>query len=140
MFVFRVMAKGSGMSITEAAKEELGIVATFRQKMTTNKKRKDGTAPNQPFKPTKPQEFHFATDKRLRKPEVEAAAPAPAPQPAARPTRSGPTKPQEFTFATDKRVKSRESVKEDSEVPMESARSLRSSTLSLVGCLFIFCM
>ena len=46
-FVFRVMAKGSGMSITEAAKEELGIVATFRQKMTTNKKRKDGAAPNQ---------------------------------------------------------------------------------------------
>lgn len=126
----RVVPKVSGVSITEGDKEELELVATFRQKITTNKKRKDGAAPNQPLKTTKPQEFHFATDKRLRKQEVEDPAPLPPP-PAARSTRSGPTKPQEFTFATDKRIKGKESVKEEDEGPVEFAKSLRSSTLSL---------
>ncbi|KAK8381352.1 hypothetical protein O3P69_018439 [Scylla paramamosain] len=126
----RVVPKVSGMSISEGDKEELELVATFRQKITNNKKRKDGAAPNQPFKLTKPQEFHFATDKRLRKQEVEDPAPPPPP-PAARSTRSGRTKPQEFTFATDARIKTKESVKEETEAPVEFARSLRSSTLSL---------
>lgn len=115
-------------TLTQDNKAELSAVATFRQKIGDNKRKKAHSS-RQPLKPTKPQEFHFATDRRIRgHPETQ---PAPAPAPAQhRPVHGGPTKPQEFTFATDARLKGKETAKEDVEAPVEFTRMLRSSSTS----------
>ena len=133
LLVVRAVRRLSGASgITQEDKEDLEAVATFRHKITNNKKRKDAPPHNQPLKPTKPHEFHFATDQRLRKNHVEDPAPPPPPQPVHR-TRSGPTKPQEFSFATDARLKGKDHMKEDKvEPPVDLPKLLRSSTTSLV--------
>ncbi|XP_050707906.1 targeting protein for Xklp2-like [Eriocheir sinensis] len=118
-------------SLTQDDKHELSTVATFRDKIHKNK-RKDAHTATQPLKPTKVQEFHFATDQRLRN-QAEAhphlsSPPMPAPS---RPLRSGPTRPQEFHFATDSRLKGKDAAKgEEIEPPRDFARMLRSSSSS----------
>ncbi|KAG0730338.1 Targeting protein for Xklp2 [Chionoecetes opilio] len=85
------------------------------------------TAASKPFQPTKPEEFHFATDSRLRGPwAAEEVAPVPVPvQP-----HSGPTRPKEFHFATEARAKVKEPAQGEEQEYVDFTRSLRSSSTS----------
>ncbi|XP_063597841.1 targeting protein for Xklp2-like isoform X1 [Penaeus indicus] len=110
--------------------EELAVIANFKNKMAQNKKKGDNSVSSSHARsgrlaPTKPQEFTFATDSRLRNQklsETESSAPSQAPP---KPARHGPTRPKEFHFATDSRVKTHESA-EDTD-PVDFTRMLRSN-------------
>lgn len=125
--------KVSGISgLSEEDKRQLETIAIFKNKIAENKKKKDATS-QQAVRtgPTKPEEFHFATDSRLRqKPVVEAEVQADAHPKVNKPL--GPTRPQEFHFATDSRLKNSKQSTEKEE-SMDFVRSLRSSTTSHVS-------
>ncbi|KAK8391952.1 hypothetical protein O3P69_017515 [Scylla paramamosain] len=111
------------MGLSEQDKADLQAIATFSHKSSSD-------APSsKPLKLTKPEEFHFATDSRLRGSGAPAAAEAPAPA-STRP-HLGPTRPQEFHFATDARVKGKGPSQGEEQEYVDFTRSLRSSTTSL---------
>ncbi|MPC82258.1 hypothetical protein E2C01_076912 [Portunus trituberculatus] len=112
------------VGLSEQDEADLQAIATFNHKAGR-------TAPsNKPLKLTKPEEFHFATDGRLRGPSAAAANQAPAPAPTK--PHVGTTKPQEFHFATDARLKSKDPSQGEEQEYVDFTRSLRSSTTSLV--------
>lgn len=109
--------------------EDLAVIANFKNKMAQNKKKGDNSSSSHSrsgrLAPTKPQEFTFATDSRLRNQktaEIESSVPSQAPP---KPARHGPTRPKEFHFATDSRVKTHENT-EDTD-PVDFTRMLRSN-------------
>lgn len=111
------------VGLNEQDKADLQAIATFSHKAGRD-------APSsKPLKLTKPEEFHFATDSRLRGPIVAAADEAPVPVPAK--PHVGPTRPQEFHFATDARVKGKEPSQREEQEYVDFTRSLRSSNTSL---------
>lgn len=118
-------------------KKDLETIATFKKKIANNKKKTDNSAATESSKsarpgPTIPQEFHFATDDRLRTQKKDADLVKDnetAAYSLSKPTKLGPTKPQEFHFATDSRIKNQAPIEENETV--EFTRSLRSNTSSL---------
>nr|XP_045585406.1 targeting protein for Xklp2-like isoform X2 [Procambarus clarkii] len=97
-------------------KIDLEKIATFRQKMADNKKK---TA-------TKPLEFHFATDSRLRnQKKAEPEIKEPKTQGSSKPGKLERTVPQEFHFATDSRIKNQDHTEEET---VDFTKSLRSGT------------
>ncbi|KAK4321593.1 hypothetical protein Pmani_007618 [Petrolisthes manimaculis] len=123
-----------GLSIED--KQQLETITTFKKKMAENKKKRDAavththTTATRPG-PTKPEEFHFATDSRLRQKTVteEVTQPTDLHQPKVNKA-LGPTKPQEFHFATDSRLKNTKTMSSE-QLNVDFTRSLRSSTNSL---------
>lgn len=120
----------SGLS--EEDKRQLETIAVFKNKIAENKKKKDATSQQAVRKgPTKPEEFSFATDSRLRqKPAMAEEGEADAHPKVNKPL--GPTRTQEFHFATDSRLKNTKPSTENEE-SVDFVRSLRSSTTSLVS-------
>lgn len=125
------MPKVPGMrGLSPRDQEDLAVIANFKNKMAQNKKKGDHSSSSSHSRagklaPTRPQEFNFATDSRLRnqKPnEAESSAPSQAPP---KPARQGPTRPKEFHFATDSRVKTHENAEEND--PVDFTRMLRSN-------------
>lgn len=116
------------VGLTEQDEADLQAIAIFSHKTGRN-------APSsKPLKLTKPEEFHFATDGRLRGQSAAAADQASAPTSAPAPARPhvGPTRPQEFHFATDARIKGKDPSQGDNQECVDFTRSLRSCTTSLV--------
>lgn len=121
MFIARVVRRLSGvMGLSAQDEADLHAIANFSHK--TSKE----------VKPTIPEEFHFATDSRLRGPSAAAVEVAPVPVPP-KPTHTGPTRPQEFHFATDARVKGKEPAQGEGQEYVDFTKSLRSSTTTLVS-------
>lgn len=132
------MPKVPGMrGLSPRDQEDLAVIANFKNKMAQNKKKGDNSSSSHSrsgrLAPTKPQEFTFATDSRLRNQktgEIESSVPSQAPP---KPARHGPTRPKEFHFATDSRVKTHENT-EDTD-PVDFTRMLRSnqSAVSIIN-------
>nr|XP_053648834.1 targeting protein for Xklp2-B-like isoform X2 [Cherax quadricarinatus]XP_053648843.1 targeting protein for Xklp2-B-like isoform X2 [Cherax quadricarinatus]XP_053648852.1 targeting protein for Xklp2-B-like isoform X2 [Cherax quadricarinatus]XP_053648860.1 targeting protein for Xklp2-B-like isoform X2 [Cherax quadricarinatus]XP_053648868.1 targeting protein for Xklp2-B-like isoform X2 [Cherax quadricarinatus]XP_053648877.1 targeting protein for Xklp2-B-like isoform X2 [Cherax quadricarinatus] len=107
--------------------KDLKVIAVFRQKMAENKKKCDpvtsGVGKSTKLGPTKPQEFHFATDSRLRNPKKNEPEKE-TKECSSKSAKLEPTVPKEFHFATDSRIKNQ--VITDESEAKDFTRSLRS--------------